>query len=176
MTIPQLRAMPQADRSRKVNLIKHGFRLPSAIDHRPLNFGELEMMLKWKPTWNKEDYKDVLDDMSQTYKDVIVSASKSSKARGENQLSVILQKQKKNSKTIFLSATPSEFELNLADQIVEQIIRPTGLLDPITYVYPKSVSFESLESSLDLLINKKPHLEEFLDWYSIKDPVKEIFD
>ena len=48
MTLPQLRAMPKADRSRKLNLIKHGFRLPSAIDHRPLNFGELEMIMNWK--------------------------------------------------------------------------------------------------------------------------------
>ncbi|MBQ2600063.1 hypothetical protein II582_01510 [bacterium] len=45
MTLPQLQAMPQADRSRKMNLIKYGFRLPSAIDHRPLNYGELEMIL-----------------------------------------------------------------------------------------------------------------------------------
>jgi excinuclease UvrABC helicase subunit UvrB len=137
--------------------------LPSAIDHRPLNFGELEMMLNWKAMGDKEGYKDVLDDMSETYKDVIVSTSKSSKARGENQLSVLLQKQKKDSKTIFLSATPSEFELDLADQIVEQIIRPTGLLDPITYVYPKSVSFEDLEKSLYVLLKKKPHLEEFMN-------------
>jgi len=80
-----------------------------------------------------------------------------------------LQKQKKNSKTIFLSATPSAFELELADIVVEQIIRPTGLLDPITYVYPKSVDFEDLENSLDLLLKKKPHLEEFMDGYSLKD-------
>ena len=42
MSVPQMRAMPEADKSRKVNLIEHGFRLPSAIDHRPLNFQELE--------------------------------------------------------------------------------------------------------------------------------------
>jgi len=45
MTAPQLRAMPQADRSRKTNLIKYGFRLPSAIDHRPLRFEELEVTM-----------------------------------------------------------------------------------------------------------------------------------
>jgi len=50
MTIPQLQAMPKADRSRKLNLIKHGFRLPSAIDHRPINFSELEMILNFKET------------------------------------------------------------------------------------------------------------------------------
>jgi excinuclease ABC subunit B len=76
---------------------------------------------------------------------------------------LILQKQKKGSKTIFLSATPAQYELDLSNQVVEQIIRPTGLLDPITYIYPKSVSFEDLETSLDLLIKKKLHLEGFLD-------------
>jgi hypothetical protein len=49
-------------------------------------------------------------------------------------------------------------------------------LDPITYIYPKSVSFENLENSLDLLIKKKPHLEEFLNGYSIKNVAKEVFE
>lgn len=176
MTIPQLQAMPQADRSRKINLVKHGFRLPSAIDHRPLNFWELEMMLNRKKIDDKENYKDVLDDMSDTYREVIANSEKIAKARWENQLSLILQKQKKGSKTIFLSATPAQYELDLSDQVVEQIIRPTGLLDPITYIYPKSVSFEDLETSLDSLIKKKSHLEEFLDWYSIKNSAKEVFE
>ena len=48
MTIPQLKAMPSADKSRKLNLIKHGFRLPSAIDHRPIDFLELQYILNWK--------------------------------------------------------------------------------------------------------------------------------
>jgi excinuclease ABC subunit B len=48
MTIPQLQAMPSGDKARKMNLIKYGFRLPSAIDHRPLNFQELESKLNWK--------------------------------------------------------------------------------------------------------------------------------
>ncbi|HKL44236.1 MAG TPA: hypothetical protein VJ892_03080, partial [Candidatus Absconditabacterales bacterium] len=90
--------------------------------------------------------------------------------------SVILQKQKKSSKTIFLSATPAKYELELSDKIIEQIIRPTGLLDPITYVYPKSVNYEDLENSLDLLLKKKPHLEEFMDGYVLKKTVKEIFE
>ena len=173
MTLPQLRAMPKADRSRKLNLIKHGFRLPSAIDHRPLNFGELEMIMNWKDIWDKDNYMDVLDDASETYKEIV---KKTSKARGENQLSVLLQKQKKNSKTIFLSATPAEFELELADIIVEQIIRPTGLLDPITYVYPKTLNYEDLEKSLDELLKKKPHLEEFMEGYGLKESVKEVFE
>ena len=173
MTLPQLRAMPQADRSRKLNLIKHGFRLPSAIDHRPLNYAELEMIMNWKPVWDKDAYVDVLDDASETYREIV---NKTSKARGENQLSVLLQKQKKNAKTIFLSATPAEYELDLADQIVEQIIRPTGLLDPITYVYPKTLSYQDLQKSLDELIKKKPHLKEFMDGYTLKWSVKEVFE
>jgi len=52
-------------------------------------------------------------------------------------LSLIENKIKKNPKTLFVSATPSEYELSLSDEIFEQIIRPTGLLDPLTYVYPK---------------------------------------
>jgi len=82
-------------------------------------------MLNWREINNKENYKDVLDDMSDTYKEVIANSDKIAKARGENQLSVVLQKQKKGSKTIFLSATPAQYELELSNQIVEQIIRPT---------------------------------------------------
>ncbi|HCB51039.1 TPA: hypothetical protein DEP21_00355 [Patescibacteria group bacterium] len=63
----------------------------------------------------------------------------------------------------------------MSEQIVQQIIRPTGLLDPITYVYPKSGDYDMLESSIETLIKKKPHLEEFLDGYSLKNDMKEVF-
>jgi hypothetical protein len=116
---------------------------------------------------------DVLDDASETYREIV---KKTVKARGENQLSVLLQKQKKDSKTIFLSATPADYELELADQIVEQIIRPTGLLDPITYVYPKTLDYAELEKSMDLLLQKKPHLDEFMNGYGLEDSAKEIFE
>lgn len=129
--------------------------------------------MNWKDIWDKDNYMDVLDDASDTYKEIV---SKTIKARGENQLSILLQKQKKDSKTIFLSATPAEFELELADIIVEQIIRPTGLLDPITYVYPKTLDYTELEKSLDLLLQKKPHLDEFMSGYGLKDHVKEVFE
>jgi excinuclease ABC subunit B len=82
---------------------------------------------------------------------------------------------KKDAKTIFLSATPAEYELTTSQQIIEQIIRPTGLLDPITYVYPKSGDYNMLESSIETLIQKKPHLEEFLDWYVLKEGIEEVF-
>jgi len=80
-----------------------------------------------------------------------------------------------DAKTIFLSATPAEYELKLSNKIVEQIIRPTGLLDPISYVYPKTGDYETLMKSMEELIKKKPHLKEFLDRYSIKEGVRDVF-
>ena len=85
-TIPQLRAMWAGDRHRKETLIEHGFRLPSALDNRPLRFEEFQE--RWV-------------------------------------------------KVVFVSATPSQFELEKCDnEVVEQIIRPTGLLDPEIFVHP----------------------------------------
>lgn len=79
MTIPQIRAMYNGDRSRKDNLVEYGFRLKSAYDNRPLNFDEFK---------------------------------------------------EKIGQTIYVSATPGKYELSVADNITEQLIRPTGLLDP----------------------------------------------
>ena len=84
-------------------------------------------------------------------------------ARKVNQHSVLSQKIKKGAKSIFLSATPAEYELELSEQVVEQIIRPTGLLDPITFVYPKSGDYQLLLDSLPKLLEKKPYLQQFLD-------------
>ncbi len=98
-TIPQIRAMHAGDRSRKEVLIEHGFRLPSALDNRPLRFDEFQ-----------QDWKHV----------------------------------------IFVSATPTDFELNLSKgAVVEQVVRPTGLLDPEIFVQPAS--------------NQVPHLLELID-------------
>ncbi|MFW6154011.1 MAG: excinuclease ABC subunit UvrB [Planctomycetota bacterium] len=86
VTIPQLRAMYNGDRSRKQVLVDHGFRLPSAMDNRPLRFEEFEQL------WNQ---------------------------------------------VVFVSATPASYELDLAGgEVVEQIIRPTGLIDPLIHVRP----------------------------------------
>ena len=86
VTIPQIRAMYAGDRSRKGTLVEHGFRLPSALENRPLRFEEWESKVK---------------------------------------------------RTIFVSATPSEYELDRAGgEVVEQVIRPTGLLDPVIEVVP----------------------------------------
>ncbi len=88
VTIPQLRAMWAGDRRRKETLVEHGFRLPSALDNRPLRFEELEQI------WNQ---------------------------------------------IIFVSATPGPYEMEKCDnEVVEQIIRPTGLIDPPIEVHPAS--------------------------------------
>lgn len=175
MTIPQLRAMAQWDRARKNNLIRYWFRLPSAIDHRPLRFEELETTLQRKDI-NEIQLDEAaadLDLVSTTHKQVLEEKEKNSKssekswiinheARKNNQQETLSRKIKKNVKSIFLSATPAEYELDLSDQIVEQIIRPTGLLDPVTLVYPKSWDYSLLLDSLPKLLEKKPYLNEFM--------------
>ena len=93
VTIPQVRGMYNGDRSRKENLVEYGFRLPSALDNRPLRFNEFE---------------------------------------------------EKIDKCIYLSATPQEYEKNKSGAIVEQIIRPTGLLDPIVEVRKSNGQIEDL--------------------------------
>lgn len=97
VTVPQIRAMYKGDRSRKDNLIKFGFRLPSAYDNRPLTYEEFAN----------------------------------------------LQPQ-----TIYVSATPSKLELEHSSQVVEQLIRPTGLLDPEIEVRPVSVQVDDVMSEI----------------------------
>jgi len=173
MTIPQLRAMAQWDRARKNNLIRYGFRLPSAIDHRPLRFEELETTLQWKDIneIKLDEAAADLDLVSSVHKQVVNEKWKDNddnsslinhEARKNNQQETLSRKTKKNVKSIFLSATPAEYELELSDEIVEQIIRPTWLLDPVTFVYPKSGDYEILLDSLPKLLNKKPYLNEFM--------------
>jgi len=167
MTIPQLQAMPAGDKARKSNLIKYGFRLPSAIDHRPIGFTELENKL-WRSNQIPEETNTnlVMSDNT-TYQEI-------QKTLGTYDYTNI--KNKKWAKTIFLSATPAPYELNKSQKIVEQIIRPTGLLDPVTYIYPKSGEYALLEWSLEGLLQKKPHLKEFLDDYEIPGGIKEVFE
>ncbi|MBI1769344.1 MAG: excinuclease ABC subunit UvrB [Bacteroidetes bacterium] len=104
-TIPQIRAMWGGDRSRKVNLVDYGFRLPSAMDNRPLTFNEFESMVK---------------------------------------------------QTVYVSATPSEYELRKSEGIVvEQLIRPTGLLDPEIDVRPSKNQIDDLLEEIDERVKKK---------------------
>ena len=93
MTLPQLRGMYWGDRSRKETLVEYGFRLPSALDNRPLNFGEFEQRF---------------------------------------------------SQAIYVSATPGPYEYEHSQQIVEQVIRPTGLTDPIVEVKPTQGQIDDL--------------------------------
>jgi excinuclease UvrABC helicase subunit UvrB len=185
MTIPQLNAMSQWDRARKNNLIKYWFRLPSAIDHRPLRFEELEATL-WRKSLDEiklDQATDNLDLVSTTHLQVIEWEKWTAKwkneslinkeARAENQRANLQSKTKTWAKSIFLSATPAEYELNLSDEVVEQIIRPTWLLDPITYVYPKSWDYVHLLTSVDKLLKKKPYLEMY---FSDKESKKEEKD
>lgn len=100
VTIPQIRAMWGGDRSRKENLVDYGFRLPSAMDNRPLKFDEFEALV---------------------------------------------------GQTMFVSATPSDYELRLTDGVVvEQIVRPTGLLDPIIEVRPTLNQIDDLLEEINV--------------------------
>jgi excinuclease ABC subunit B len=103
MTVPQIRGMYGGDRSRKQTLVDYGFRLPSALDNRPLNFAEFNERI--------------------------------------NQV-------------IFTSATPSEYEYNNSRQVVEQLVRPTGLLEPTIEVKPTKGQIDDLLHQIKLRINK----------------------
>lgn len=104
VTIPQIRAMYGGDRSRKLNLVEYGFRLPSAIDNRPLKFEEFEAVV---------------------------------------------------SQQLFVSATPADYELQKSEGvIVEQLIRPTGLLDPIIDVRPTENQIDDLIEEISIRAEK----------------------
>jgi excinuclease ABC subunit B len=104
VSIPQVGAMYKGDRSRKENLVNYGFRLPSALDNRPLKFEEYEALLR---------------------------------------------------QSIFVSATPSEYEREHQGQVVEQVVRPTGLIDPEIIVRPASTQIDDLLSEIRLRIARK---------------------
>jgi excinuclease ABC subunit B len=99
VTIPQLGGMYKGDRSRKENLVEYGFRLPSALDNRPLRFDEFEKVVR---------------------------------------------------QTVFVSATPAEYEREKsANSIVEQVVRPTGLIDPQVIIRPASTQVDDLLSEIN---------------------------
>lgn len=104
VSIPQVRAMYGGDRARKINLVEYGFRLPAAMDNRPLKFDEFEEMAK---------------------------------------------------QVIYVSATPADYELAQSEGvIVEQVIRPTGLLDPVIEVRPSLNQIDDLMEEIQLRIEK----------------------
>lgn len=196
MSVPQMKSMPSADRSRKYSLIEHGFRLPSAAEHRPLDFSELQYALGRKNT-QAQKAKD------EQKAQAAIKAEKKWKATNSQKASMVYaaaqnlkwqtddlseeaikyvfadlnKHQKPKSKTIFVSATPADYELEISDIIAEQVIRPTGLLDPITYIYPKSWDYNFLLSNMQKTLDKKPYLKKFLDGYkhaSIEDVFEEV--
>ena len=101
VTIPQVGGMYKGDRARKENLVNYGFRLPSALDNRPLRFDEFEKCMR---------------------------------------------------QSIFVSATPAVYEEQHAGQVVEQVVRPTGLVDPIIEVRPATTQVDDLMSEINLRI------------------------
>lgn len=106
VTVPQLGAMYNGDRSRKTTLVEYGFRLPSALDNRPLKFSEFE---------------------------------------------------NRSSQIIYVSATPGEYELNLSKnygQIAEQVVRPTGLIDPKIIIRPIKIQVDDLLSEIHIRAEK----------------------
>src|SRR3954454_8450407 len=103
VTIPQVGGMFKGDRARKENLVNYGFRLPSAMDNRPLRFDEFERLLP---------------------------------------------------QTVFVSATPAEYEHKHSGQVVEQLVRPTGLVDPVLDVRPAATQVDDLLSEINLRVAK----------------------
>lgn len=105
VTMPQIRAMYGGDRSRKVNLVEYGFRLPAALDNRPLKFDEFQTLIGQR---------------------------------------------------VYVSATPADFELEESEGVmVEQVIRPTGLLDPIIEVKPAINQVDDLLAEIDTTVKRK---------------------
>jgi excinuclease ABC subunit B len=130
VTVPQLQAMYRGDRSRKETLVEYGFRLPSALDNRPLRFDEFERM---------------------------------------------------QPQTIYVSATPAERELAKSGQVVEQVVRPTGLVDPEVEVRPVTTQVDDLLSEIRKRVERSERvlvttltkrmaedLTEYLDEHGVK--------
>jgi excinuclease ABC subunit B len=107
VAVPQIRGQYAGDRSRKETLVEHGFRLPSALDNRPLNF---------------EEFMELVPQL------------------------------------VFVSATPGPYEIGQSDQIAEQVIRPTGLLDPVVTVAPTKNQIDDLRGRLDRVIARQERI------------------
>jgi excinuclease ABC subunit B len=103
VTIPQIGGMYKGDRARKENLVNYGFRLPSALDNRPLRFDEFERVMR---------------------------------------------------QAIFVSATPATYEAEHAGQVVEQVVRPTGLVDPVIEVRPATHQVDDLMSEVRVCVER----------------------
>lgn len=133
VTVPQIRGMFNGDRSRKETLVEFGFRLPSALDNRPLRFEEFDSLLD---------------------------------------------------KVLYVSATPDEYEISVSQKIVEQIVRPTGLLDPVVCVRPTENQIDDIikevventkrgERTIITTLTKK--MAEDLTKYLVERGIKTIY-
>ncbi|MDO8570267.1 MAG: excinuclease ABC subunit UvrB [Candidatus Daviesbacteria bacterium] len=147
MTIPQIRGMYAGDRSRKETLIDFGFRLPSALDNRPLRYEEF-MKLTNQIIYTSATPNDY--ELSLACSSVIASTSMSLRAERSN-LSVNSAKQ--SSTEIASSKTPRNDKNH--DGIVEQLIRPTGLLDPEIFIRPSEGQISDLIKEIELRIKNK---------------------
>lgn len=107
VTIPQIRGMYEGDKSRKTTLVEYGFRLPSALDNRPLKFDEFEKLV--------------------------------------NQI-------------VYVSATPGPYELERGQKMVEQIIRPTGLLDPVVEIRPTVNQIDNLLNQIRIVVAREERI------------------
>jgi excinuclease ABC subunit B len=125
VTIPQIGAMYKGDRSRKENLVQYGFRLPSALDNRPLRFEEWESLVP---------------------------------------------------QCIFVSATPSRYENEMSGAVVEQVVRPTGLLDPIIEVRPAGTQVDDLLSEIKNRISKEERILVTTLTKRMSEDLTEYFD
>jgi len=103
VTVPQLGGMYRGDRSRKEVLVEYGFRLPSALDNRPLRFDEFERKMR---------------------------------------------------RCVFVSATPADFELERSSQVIEQVVRPTGLVDPVVDVRPARTQVDDVLSEISVRVGR----------------------
>ncbi|CUA82265.1 Excinuclease ABC subunit B [Gulbenkiania indica] len=125
VTVPQVGAMYKGDRARKENLVEYGFRLPSAVDNRPLKFEEFERLMP---------------------------------------------------QTVFVSATPGAYEASHAGQVVEQVVRPTGLVDPTIEIRPVTTQVDDLLSEIRLRMDRNERVlvttltkrmaEQLADYYT----------
>jgi excinuclease ABC subunit B len=107
VTVPQFRGMYKGDRSRKQTLVDFGFRLPSALDNRPLMFEEFELL---------------------------------------------------SPQLIYVSATPGDYEIEKSDQIAEQVVRPTGLIDPVIEIRPAGSQVDDLLSEISKIVRKSERI------------------
>ena len=133
ITIPQINGMYKGDYARKSNLIDFGFRLPSALDNRPLKFNEFDKIIP---------------------------------------------------NTVYISATPSEYEIKTQKQTIELIVRPTGLIDPIIILNKASTQVDNLIGELKLVISKSERalvtvltkkMAEELNNYLIELGIKSVY-